>query len=103
LETSEHRLLSRQDFSDIGIVIVFGISGVGKTTACASFVSRHPEVLHISAGALLRAATDKAGHELRTGNSEEIQKAQILLGDAFAAWRSDHKGANILIDPDRRS
>jgi adenylate kinase len=90
--------LNSQDFSKIGTVVVFGISGVGKTAACASFVSRHPEVSHTSAGSLLRIATAMTDDALRTGSPRAILKAQMLLGDALVAWRAQHKATAILID-----
>lgn len=90
--------MSSRDFSKIGTVIVFGISGVGKTAACADFVKRHPEVLHTSAGALLQSVTAPAGEVLRTESTDALLKIQMMLGAAFANWRAERAASAVLID-----
>lgn len=90
--------MSSRDFSKIGTVVVFGVSGVGKTAACADFIERHPEVAHTSAGALLQSITATTGEALRTGSPEALLNAQMMLGAAFANWRAKHGASAVLID-----
>jgi adenylate kinase len=81
-----------------GTVVVFGISGVGKSTACASYVLRHPTVLHTSAGALLQEAKNIESSALRIQDPQTILQNQNLLGDALTRFRLGREGADLLID-----
>lgn len=60
-------------------ILVFGVSGVGKTTACADFAARYPRVAHFSASDLLRSATGKSSESLRTGSGDQIRANQKLV------------------------
>jgi adenylate kinase len=82
----------------VGVVVVFGVSGVGKTTACRSYISRHHDVFHVSAGDLLKKVSGRTGEGLRLATSSDIQQNQNRLGPAFEDWRSDNGAANVLID-----
>lgn len=82
----------------IGVVLVFGISGVGKSTACASYVSRHPSVLHTSAGKLLQAAKNIDSALLRTDVAGNILQNQHLIGEALKRYRLGRETSDILID-----
>ncbi|WP_219683946.1 ATP-binding protein [Bradyrhizobium canariense] len=84
--------------SSIGIVLVFGLSGVGKSTACASYVARHPSVLHTSAGALLQAAKNIDSAILRTDVAGNILQNQNLLGEALKRFRLGRETSDVLID-----
>ncbi|WP_445219294.1 AAA family ATPase [Bradyrhizobium sp. Pa8] len=90
--------MSSRDFSKIGTVVVFGVSGVGKTVACSDFIGRHPEVMHTSAGALLQSVTATAGEVLRTESPEALLKTQMILGEAFANWQAKHGANAVLVD-----
>jgi adenylate kinase len=90
--------LNQPNFSSIGTILVFGISGVGKSTACASYIARHPNVLHTSAGALLQEAKGIDGGALRTEAARDILQNQTLLAGAVARYRSGREHADILID-----
>jgi adenylate kinase len=82
----------------IGRIIVFGISGVGKTTACRSFVTRHPGVLYISAGELLREATRLPVEMLRLAEPKEIIRNQLLIGAALDHRLAGRRDADVIID-----
>ncbi|WP_158644828.1 ATP-binding protein [Bradyrhizobium daqingense] len=84
--------------SRIGTVLVFGISGVGKSTACASYVARHPSVLHTSAGALLQAAKNIDSAILRTDVAGNVLQNQNLLGEALRHFRLGRETSDVLID-----
>ncbi|GAA5664906.1 hypothetical protein Brsp07_03404 [Brucella sp. NBRC 14130] len=43
------------------LIIVFGVSGIGKTTACANYASRNSNVAHFMASALLSLHRETAG------------------------------------------
>ena len=90
--------MDKPNSSKIGVVLVFGISGVGKSTACASYIARHPLVLHTSAGALLQAAKNIDSALLRTDVSRDILQNQNLLGEALKRFRLGRETSDILID-----
>lgn len=79
-------------------VLVFGVSGVGKTHACADYVARHPDTLFVSASSLLKAATAESGEALRTASPANIRNNQVLLAGALAAFRAGREALPILID-----
>lgn len=96
--SSERPHLNRPNSSSFGTVVVFGISGVGKSTACVSYVSRHPTVLHTSAGALLQEAKRTESSLLRIQDPQSILRNQNLLCAALARFRLGREDADILID-----
>jgi adenylate kinase len=79
-------------------IIVLGISGVGKTTACRAFVARNPEFLHVTASELIRKATGARLEELRTANAEQILANQLVLQQALQTELQKQKAPNVLID-----
>lgn len=79
-------------------ILVFGLSGVGKTTACMDFVRRHPDWQYLRASALLSDATGKDPEMLRTAEKSVIRDNQRLLGDAFDRARAPRAGAPVLVD-----
>ena len=79
---------------DTKLIIVFGVSGVGKTTACAEYVSQNRDVLHASASALLRLHRETAG----TRNIEEIIHDQQLLVDLVRDLRVETRASLMLLD-----
>ncbi|MFC5356387.1 ATP-binding protein [Azospirillum himalayense] len=80
------------------IFIVFGISGVGKTTACQSFVTRHPNYLYVRASDLLGNVTSLTSEELRTASRSHIIRTQALLADALRIHRTGQESRRVLID-----
>jgi len=85
--------MSNQDF-----LLVFGVAGVGKTTACEAFANKHPEFLYYRASALLSAARGISTEALRTSKSHEIERNQELLVKQLEARRRKHPARPFLID-----
>lgn len=79
-------------------VLVFGVSGVGKTYACADYSARHPDTLFVSASSLLKTATADSDEALRTASPDKIRNNQALLAGALAAFRAGREALPILID-----
>jgi adenylate kinase len=79
-------------------VLVFGVSGVGKTHACADYAARHPDTLFVSASSLLKAATAASGEALRTASAAQIRRNQARLAGALAAFRAGREALPVLID-----
>jgi adenylate kinase len=77
---------------------VFGISGVGKTSACETFIARHPEWLYVRASALMSEALTATPEALRTASAERITANQAVLGDRLHARRADQLDRPILVD-----
>lgn len=78
--------------------VVFGVSGVGKTTLCKAYLENDPNWLFVSASTLLKNAKRKNAEELRTAGSENIVNNQAVLGDALQNFRKDHEDNPILVD-----
>lgn len=70
---------------------------MGKTTACRSYVARHPDVLYLNAGELIKQAASLSDEALRTAGRSEILEHQLLLGDALNA-RLAGRDIDVLID-----
>ncbi|AWI90994.1 hypothetical protein C0214_23935 [Methylobacterium sp. DM1] len=80
------------------IIIVFGLSGVGKTTLCKAFVHQHPHYIYLSASQMLREATGRMPEELRMSDPQAIQERQKLLSAVLEEKRKGREGAPVLID-----
>lgn len=81
------------------IVVVLGISGVGKTHMISSFVDRHPWVKRLSASALLKDAVSAVSTEaLRTAPATTITSNQHQLLTAFQAYRQEIPDQDIIFD-----
>lgn len=79
-------------------VVVFGISGVGKSTACQRYLDAHPEWMHFSASDLLKAAHSQSGEQLRTAASDTIKQNQLALGEELDRRRGLQPNRPILVD-----
>lgn len=79
-------------------IVVFGISGVGKTSSCLAFVARNPEHLHLSASELLRSAAAADPALLRIAPADRILENQKLLPGALRARRDGQWHRPVLID-----
>jgi len=79
-------------------VLVFGISGVGKTQTCTDYADRHPDTLFVSASSLLTAATAQSGESLRTASPDEIRNNQAKLASALADFCAGREALPVLID-----
>lgn len=79
-------------------VLVFGVSGVGKTYACADYAARHPDTLFVSASSLLEAAIAESREALRTASPTKIRNNQARLAGALDAFRAGREALPILID-----
>jgi adenylate kinase len=80
------------------LIIVVGISGVGKTTACKSFVRRNPSFGYISASEVLQQASGLSIEKLRRLSRQQILQNQILLAETLSAEISKGGGEFILLD-----
>ena len=79
-------------------VLVFGVSGVGKTTACKSYVVRHPDTLFVSASTLLKRAHRSTDEGLRRATSSKIIGNQDRLRDALIQFRAGRESMPVLVD-----
>jgi adenylate kinase len=79
-------------------ILVFGVSGVGKSWSCNAFVSRHPEYLYYSASTLLREAKASTVEQLRTADAQEIEANQRLLGVQLRRKRENQWSRSVLVD-----
>jgi adenylate kinase len=79
---------------DTKLLIVFGVSGVGKTTVCAEYAGRNDNVVHFSASALLRLHRETAG--MRSTN--EVMRDQHLLVDLVHVSRAETPMSLMLLD-----
>lgn len=80
------------------LVAIFGISGVGKTTACKSFIRRNPTFGYISASEVLRKAGGLSIEQLRRQSKQEILENQRLLADKLPDEISKIGAAYLLLD-----
>jgi adenylate kinase len=78
--------------------LVFGISGVGKSTACKAFVTKHPNFRYLSASTLLSEASDQSPEALRTSSNDIIQQNQNLLVAAFGKFRQLSPDVDVILD-----
>lgn len=79
-------------------VLVFGVSGVGKTTACKDYSARHQDVAHFSASELLQSATGKSPEELRTASVQQIRANQDMVAGELRRRVAGQVIGTILVD-----
>lgn len=80
------------------ILILFGISGVGKTTAARRISARYPQVLTFQASSLLKSALAQSGEALRTAAHDQIAANQTVLAGALDAARSESMDRPVMLD-----
>ncbi|NPD69432.1 AAA family ATPase [Lichenicola cladoniae] len=78
--------------------MVFGISGVGKTTACQSYVNVHPDYLYQRASTILQTAHGLAAETLRTALPSSVISNQDVLASAITSFKDANPDKNILLD-----
>lgn len=79
-------------------ILVFGVSGVGKTSACEAYVARHPRWVHFRASELLSQATAKDPQSLRIESANDIEANQAFLGLELQRRRVAVPGRPFIID-----
>jgi adenylate kinase len=77
---------------------MFGLSGVGKGWLAGQVRTVRPDVLHLEASALLRAAIGASGEALRTATPGVMQDNQSNLVEAFASARAGRLDRPVLFD-----
>lgn len=80
------------------VIIIFGLSGVGKTTLCKAFVRQYPQYIHLSASQMLREATGRMSEELRKSDTKTIRERQIILSAVLQEKRRGRDSSPVLID-----
>ncbi|MBA9068734.1 adenylate kinase [Methylobacterium sp. RAS18] len=78
--------------------LVFGISGVGKTTRCANFCAKHTNFLHIQASKILQQSRNSTSETLRTSPKYKIEENQSILVTKFLEIRNQNLEKSFLID-----
>ena len=79
-------------------ILVFGISGSGKTTACLDAVRALPTLRYVSASELLRAGTSPTPESFSTRTAQEAAGDQFRLADLLIRYRLQMRGHPVLID-----
>lgn len=79
-------------------ILVLGISGSGKTTACLDAVRSIPTLRYVSASELLRAATSSTPERFSTRTDREAEADQFRLADLLIQYRLQMRGHPVLID-----
>ncbi len=78
--------------------LVFGVSGVGKTTACADYVRRHLGFAHLNAGLLIGASRNLTNSNSRTSDPQQILDNQAIIVQQLAEFRRVNPDQSILLD-----
>jgi adenylate kinase len=81
------------------IILVFGPSGVGKTTIIRQFIQSHPNFIHFSSGTLIDSNISDAQRDLlRLSSREQILSNQLHLTQNFQKLVQENKNKNIIFD-----
>ena len=84
--------------SDGDCILVFGVSGAGKTSSCQDFVDRHPEFLYVRASALLSDTAGVSAEQLRTSAADSIAANQSLLAKSLHRFRQGRRERPLVVD-----
>ena len=80
------------------LVVLLGISGVGKSFLAQKISERRPDLLCLSAGTLLREALEADPEQLRTSNRNVILINQLLLAETVRRARSGRWQQTVLLE-----
>jgi adenylate kinase len=80
------------------VVAMFGLSGVGKGWIAGQLSAHNPEILHLEASVLMRAAMRTTGEALRTAPADVVRDNQAKLLDAFRQAREAAPERPVLFD-----
>lgn len=80
------------------LLILAGISGVGKTTLVESLVKARPEILALQASSLLKAALLQSGEQLRIATGGAVTSNQAPLASALEAARAGRNERPVILD-----
>ena len=79
------------------IILVFGVSGSGKTTCCMQLARRYKELCYLNAGKLISGACKgETAHE--TPSRAEALRRQSLLGPALQQRLRAGRSAHVLVE-----
>lgn len=80
------------------LIVLLGISGVGKSYLARRIFLRRPNILCLSAGALLKDALAEDPEQLRTANRDVVLKNQMILADAVRTARNHRWKQTVLLE-----
>lgn len=80
------------------MIAILGVPGIGKTTACKSFVQRNPTFGYVSASGVLRAASGLSAERLASLSRLEILNNQTLLARTLPEAIARTEAAFVLLD-----
>jgi adenylate kinase len=69
------------------VIALLGISGVGKSSMAGRIVRASPDILHLTAGGLLRDALNRPAEHLRKSTRNSVLDNQKILVDALRRER----------------
>jgi adenylate kinase len=72
------------------LILVFGISGSGKSHLAKKIARARPAILRLTASSLLKSWFHTTGERLRTANRDTVVANQSALRDALANARKDN-------------
>ncbi|MBM3099349.1 AAA family ATPase [Gluconobacter cerinus] len=80
------------------VIILLGVSGIGKSTLSREIQSLRPDILCLSAGTLLRKYLRTTSEALRTAEKQDIEKNQWVLAIALANERRGQEDRPVLLE-----
>lgn len=87
------------DETNVSVVAIFGVSGVGKSTLIRRFISDHQDWTHVSAGSLLKNALKAQDRDaLALSGKSIIETNQGILVNEFWSEINSTKSNQILFD-----
>jgi adenylate kinase len=79
-------------------ILVFGVSGVGKTSSCKAYVEQHPDFLYVRVSELLSRAVRIPADQLRGLAATKALANQKLIEPELSAFRSGQWHRPVLVD-----
>lgn len=80
------------------IIILLGVSGVGKSRLANKIGALRPDTLLLSAGGLLRKYLRTTGEKLRTAEKRDVQENQLALAEALTNERRGQEDRLVLLE-----
>lgn len=83
---------------DNNLVLVFGVSGAGKTAICLDYCERRASAVYVSASSILKNHTGQTTEQLRLSKANDIRQNQLLLSETIKKMRRSKFSTTFVVD-----
>jgi len=80
------------------LILVFGVSGAGKTATCLNYCVRNTDAVYVSASSILKNQTGQTTEQLRLSSASVIGQNQSILTTEIDKIRRSSGSSLLIVD-----